>query len=107
VTTVKLARVIGNVVSSVKLDSLTGVKLMVVQVLSEAGAPRGAPQVAADAGVYAGPGDLVFLATKKEAAFPFGDLVPVDLAVAGFVDRVTVEPEPEEEPGEKPVTGNR
>lgn len=85
-----LGRVLGNVVCTVKDPALVGVKLMVVQILSESGEPRGTPEVAADAGVHAGPGDLVFLATKKEAAMPFGDLVPVDLAIAGFVDAVTV-----------------
>ena len=87
----QLGRVLGNVVASVKIETLTGVKLLVVQVLSETGEPRGTPQVAADAGIDAGPGDLVFLATKKEAAQPFADLTPVDMAVAGFVDEVTVE----------------
>ena len=86
----ELGRVLGSVVATVKDPGLQGVKLLVVQRLSETGAPRGAPQVAADAGVDAGPGDLVFLATKKEAAQPFGGQVPVDLAVAGFVDTVTV-----------------
>lgn len=86
----ELGRVIGTVVATVKDPGLVGLKLLVVQRLSEQGDPRGAPQVAADAGVDAGPGDLVFLATKKEAAKPFGDLVPLDLAVAGFVDEVTV-----------------
>ncbi|MDY0002962.1 MAG: EutN/CcmL family microcompartment protein [Polyangia bacterium] len=88
-----LGRVLGNVVCTVKDPGLKGIKLMVVQILSESGAPRGAPEVAADAGVHAGPGDLVFLATKKEAAMPFGDLVPVDLAITGFVDSVTLQRE--------------
>jgi ethanolamine utilization protein EutN len=86
-----LARVIGTVVATVKDDALKGIKLMVVQVLDEGGTPRGAPEVAADAVGYAGPGDHVFLATRKEAAFPLGDLVPVDLSIAGFVDTVTLE----------------
>jgi ethanolamine utilization protein EutN len=87
----QLARVLGQVVATVKDEALTGVKLMVVQLLSEAGEPRGTPQVAADAVGDAGPGDLVFLATRKEAAFPFGDLTPVDLGIVGFVDTVTIE----------------
>ena len=87
----QLARVIGTVVASIKEENLGGIKLMVVQPLSESGEPQGAPQVAADAVGDAGPDDLVFLATRKEAAFPFGDLVPVDLSIAGFVDKVTIE----------------
>ncbi|MFH2005493.1 MAG: EutN/CcmL family microcompartment protein [bacterium] len=87
----KLGRVIGTVVATVKIESLRGIKLMVVQLLSEDKAPLGPPQVAADAVGDAGPGDLVFLATAKEAAFPFGDLTPVDLSIAGFVDTLTLE----------------
>ncbi len=86
-----LARVIGTVVASVKADNLLGIKLMVVQVLNEDGTDRGQPEVAADAVGCAGPGDKVFLATRKEAAKPLGELVPVDLSIAGFVDVVTVE----------------
>ncbi len=85
-----LARVVGTVVATVKDESLKGIKLMVVQVLNEDGTPRGRPEVAADAVGDCGPGDHVFLATRKEAAFPLGDLVPVDLSIAGFVDKVTV-----------------
>jgi len=86
-----LARVIGTVVATVKDESLRGIKLMVVQVLNEDGSSRGEPEVAADAVGCAGRGDHVFLATRKEAAFPLGDLVPVDLSIAGFVDTVTTE----------------
>jgi microcompartment protein CcmK/EutM len=84
-----LARVIGTVVATVKDDALRGVKLLVVQLLSERGERRGDPQVAADAIGSAGPGDLVFCATKKEAAVPLGELVPVDLSIVAFVDEVT------------------
>jgi len=86
-----LARVIGTVVATIKDESLTGVKLMVVQVLNEDGSDRGGPKVAADAVGYAGPGDEVFLATAKEASKPFGELVPVDLSICGFVDTLTVQ----------------
>ena len=81
----QLARVMGQVVSTIKDPALKAVKLMVVQPLTEGGEPRGGLQVAADAVGDAGPGDLVFLATRKEAAFPFGDLVPVDLSIVGIL----------------------
>lgn len=84
-----LGRVLGQVVSTMKVESLKGIKLMVVQVLNEDGTPRGEPKVAADAVGDAGPGDVVFLVTAKEAAMPFEDMVPVDLSIAGFVDQVT------------------
>lgn len=83
-----LGKVLGQVVSTVKIETLTGVKLMVVQLMSENKEPRGAPLVAADAIGDAGPGDFVFLATKKEAAMPFPPLTPVDYSIVGFVDEV-------------------
>ncbi len=86
-----LARVIGTVVATVKDEGLKGVKLLVVQILNEDGTDRGEPKVAADAVGYAGPGDHVFCATAKEAAKPFGELVPVDLSICGHVDTVTVQ----------------
>lgn len=87
-----LGKVLGQVVSSVKVETLAGVKLMVVQIVGEDKEPRGAPVVAADAVGDAGPGDFVFLATKKEAAMPFPPLTPVDLSIVGFVDEVHSEP---------------
>ena len=86
-----IGRVIGTVVASVKVEGYQKKKLMLVQLLTEDLEPRGAPQVALDAVGDAGRGDLVFLATKKEAAQPFEGLAPVDLAIAGFVDKLTIE----------------
>ncbi len=84
-----LGRVVGRVVSTVKVESLAGVKLMLVQLIGEDGRERGRPQVAADVVGDAGVGDLVFLTAKKEAAMPLGGMVPVDLGIVGFVDEVT------------------
>jgi ethanolamine utilization protein EutN len=83
-----LGRVLGQVVSTIKVETLKGIKLMVVQIEGERGEKRGRPVVAADAIGDAGPGDHVFLALKKEAAMPFEGLVPVDLSIVGFVDEV-------------------
>lgn len=86
-----LGKVLGQVVSTVKVDTLKGVKLMIVQIMGEDGQTRGKPTIAADAIGDAGPGDFVFLATKKEAAIPFPGLTPVDLSIVGFVDEVFCE----------------
>jgi microcompartment protein CcmK/EutM len=86
-----LGTVVGQVVSTVKVETLRSIKLMVVQLQDEDGRPQGRPVVAADGVGYAGPGDHVFLAQKKEAAIPFkpiAELVPVDLSIVGFVDEV-------------------
>jgi ethanolamine utilization protein EutN len=86
---VKLARVIGTVVATVKVEGLEGIKLLVVQPLDRVGLPRGDTAVAADATAHAGPGDLVFMVASREGAQAMPELfVPVDLAITGIVDQV-------------------
>jgi ethanolamine utilization protein EutN len=82
----QLARVIGNVVSTVKNATLEGRKLMVIQVLDGDLRPVGKPLVAVDS-VGAGAGELVFWCRGKEASFPFeGSEVPTDCTIVGIVD---------------------
>jgi ethanolamine utilization protein EutN len=82
----QLARVIGNVVATVKNDSLEGRKLMVVQSLDSNLRPQGAPLVALDA-IGAGVGELVFWCRGKEASFPFRrEDTPTDCTIVGIVD---------------------
>ena len=82
----QLARVIGNVVSTVKNPTLTGRKLMIIQILNGNLIPVGKPLVAIDS-VGAGVGELVFWCRGKEASFPFeGSDVPTDCTIVGIVD---------------------
>ncbi|MEZ5308714.1 MAG: EutN/CcmL family microcompartment protein [Pyrinomonadaceae bacterium] len=82
----QLARVIGNVVSTVKNDSLAGRKFMVLQNVNEKLEPFGEPLVALDA-AGCGVGELVFWCSGKEASFPFKrDLTPTDCTIVGIVD---------------------
>jgi ethanolamine utilization protein EutN len=82
----QLARVIGNLVSSVKNVSLEGRKLMIVQTLNPDLTPKGKPLVALDS-VGAGVGELVFWCRGKEASFPFKrDDTPTDCTIVGIVD---------------------
>jgi ethanolamine utilization protein EutN len=82
----QLARVIGTVVSTVKNDSLSGRKLLVVQTLNANLEPNGKPMVAIDA-VGAGVGELVFWCRGKEASFPFKrEDTPTDCTIIGIVD---------------------
>ena len=85
----KLARVLGTVVATIKYQGLEGVKLLVVQPLDRDGEPAGAAVIAADATAQAGHGHLVFVVGSREAAqaMPI-TFVPVDLAVTGIVDEV-------------------
>lgn len=82
----QLARVIGNVVSTVKNQSLVGRKLLIIQPLSADLRPSGRPLIALDA-VGAGSGELVFWCRGKEASFPFErEDVPTDCTIVGIID---------------------
>jgi ethanolamine utilization protein EutN len=83
---VHLARVIGDVVMSVKDPNLTGIKLLLVQPLTPERQPAGRPLVAVDS-VGAGVGEEVFYVRGKEASFPFHPAEPpVDAGIVGIVD---------------------
>jgi microcompartment protein CcmK/EutM len=78
-------KVVGKVVATHKYETLEGMKLLVVQLI-ENGEPT-KKIVAADATRQAGHGDFVYLIGSKEAALLFRkNLVPVDAAIAGFID---------------------
>jgi len=82
----QIARVIGNVVSTVKNESLTGRKILIVQTLDADLRPKGKPMIALDA-IGAGVGELVFWCRGKEASFPFKrDDTPTDCTIVGIID---------------------
>jgi microcompartment protein CcmK/EutM len=86
----QLARVIGEVVSSMKDPNLVG-PLLVLQPIAASGAPAGRTLVALDS-VGAGVGEHVFFVRGREAAFPFYPAEPpIDAAVIGIVDHWDVE----------------
>src|SRR6185295_10149155 len=86
----QLARVIGDVVVTVKDQNLAGITLLVVQPLTPDHKPTGRPLVAADA-MGAGVGETVFFVRGKEASFPFYPVeAPVDAGVVGIVDSYDV-----------------
>ena len=87
----QLGRVIGDVVVTRKDETLTGLKLLVVQPLTPEREPAGRTLVAADA-VGAGVGEIVFFVRGKEASFPFYPVQPpVDASIVGIVDHWDVE----------------
>ena len=82
----ELARVIGNVIATVKVPGLEGVRLLVLQPLDEAGADVDEPLVACDA-LQAGVGDRVSWVTGREAALALPEtFVPVDATIVEIVD---------------------
>jgi ethanolamine utilization protein EutN len=86
-----LGRVIGTVVATTRSDGLDGVRFLVVQPLDKHQRDRGAPVVAADAVAMAGPGELVYFVASREAAEALPErFVPVDHAIVGLVDHVTL-----------------
>jgi microcompartment protein CcmK/EutM len=85
-----LARVVGEVVSTIKDSSLTGIKLMVLQPIAASGDAAGRTLVALDS-VGAGVGEHVFFVRGREAAFPFyPDEPPTDASIVGIVDHWTM-----------------
>lgn len=82
----QLARVIGEVVSTVKDPNLTGTTLLVIQPITASGEDAGRTLVALDS-VGAGVGENVFFVRGREAAFPFYPAEPpTDAAIVGIVD---------------------
>ncbi len=88
----QLARVLGSVVATEKVEGLEGVRFLVIQPLDKTQEPSGDTVVAADAVEMAGPGELVYFVSSREAAEALAERwVPVDHAVVGIVDQVHIE----------------
>lgn len=86
----KLARVIGTVVATRKDRSLEGAKILMIQPLTDEMEPSGEAIAAIDT-VQAGPSDLVYWITGREAALALPDtFAPVDATIVGIVDSVDV-----------------
>ncbi|MBT3241397.1 MAG: EutN/CcmL family microcompartment protein [Chloroflexi bacterium] len=89
-------RVRGTAVATVKYPDMEGMKLLVVQPLDKKLEPAGPLAVAVDV-VQAGAGDLCVMVRSREAALAMQihTFVPVDLALVGIVDELTVKPDGE------------
>jgi len=86
-----LARVIGEVVSTIKDANLVGAKLLVLQPIAASGEDTGRTLVALDS-VGAGVGETVFFVRGREAAFPFYPAEPpTDASIVGIVDHWNLE----------------
>ncbi len=87
----KLGRVTGTVVATERYQGLEGVKFLIVQPLDEGQEPVGRPVIAADGVAMAGPGELVYFVGSREAAQAMPEpFVPVDHAIVGIVDEVSL-----------------
>jgi len=86
----QLARVVGEVVATIKDAHLSGITLLVVQPVAASGEDAGRALVALDS-IGAGVGEHVFFVRGREAAFPFYPAEPpADATVIGIVDYWTV-----------------
>lgn len=86
----QMARVIGDVVATLKDANFNGIKLMLVQPIDAAGQDVGRALVAVDS-VGAGVGETVFFVRGKEASFPWHPTeVPADAGIVGIVDHYSV-----------------
>jgi ethanolamine utilization protein EutN len=84
----KLGRVIGTLVASVKVEGMRGLKMLIVRPLTADLEIEGEPFVATDASAQAGSGDLVTYESSREAALLHDPwFVPVDHAIVGIVDQ--------------------
>ena len=84
----QLARVLGEVVATVKDSNLVGSTLLVLQPMAADGSPAGRTLVALDS-VGAGVGEHVFFVRGREAAFPFYPAEPpTDATIVGIIDQL-------------------
>jgi microcompartment protein CcmK/EutM len=82
----QLARVIGDVVATIKDANLASTTMLILQPITASGEDVGRTLVALDS-VGAGVGEHVFFVRGREAAFPFYPAEPpTDACVIGIVD---------------------
>ena len=85
-----LARVVGNVVATVKNSSLDGKKILIIQPIDKRGKDQGNKMLALDS-VGAGAGETVYCCKGREASFPWlPDEVPTETSIVAIVDRINV-----------------
>ena len=85
-----LGRVIGTVVSTSKNENLIGMKLLIVEKLTERLERDGTTEIAVDS-VGAGTGEIVIVCKGSSARYVFGNgSAPIDTSIVGIVDTVEV-----------------
>jgi microcompartment protein CcmK/EutM len=91
---VQIGRVIGTLVATQKHRKLDSAKLLLVQPLTLDNRPRGTPVLTIDS-VGAGVGEKVLYVIEGRAAGAAlrRKAAPVDAAIVGIIDRVTIDDE--------------
>ncbi len=88
----KIARVVGNVVSTVKDELFTAKKLVIIEWIDDKLQKKGSRIIAFDA-AGAGVGDIVLVNSEGDAAklmFDDNDMIG-DLTVCGVLDSITID----------------
>ncbi|MBI9067926.1 MAG: EutN/CcmL family microcompartment protein [Salinivirgaceae bacterium] len=87
----KFGKVLGRVVSTVKVESFEGLKLLLVQPINEKKENTGDPIVAVDT-IQCGIGEFVYYETSREAAQVIeSKMNPCDTAIMGIIDEMMLE----------------
>jgi len=85
-----LAKVVGNVVSTVKDPQLAAKKILIVQPIDKTGKNIGQKLIALDS-VGAGAGETVYYCRGREASFPWHpNEVPTDATIVAIVDTINL-----------------
>ncbi|TDI99507.1 MAG: ethanolamine utilization protein EutN [Caldithrix sp.] len=85
-----LAKVIGTIWATVKDENLVGAKMQIIQPLNHDEKKIGDPIVAVDT-IGAGPGEIVYYTTAREATIPYPTrIAPIDASIIGIVDRIDI-----------------
>lgn len=83
-----LARVIGNVVATVKDPAFGGKKILIVQPIDKSGKDRGGKIVALDS-VGAGAGETVYCCRGREASYAwYPTEIPTETTIVAIVDAI-------------------
>ncbi len=88
----KIAKVVGNVVSTIKDDKYYGHKLMIIEFIDLSGKPLGPRQIAFDC-ADAGTGDIVLVNVDGGAAKMFfnDEHLIADWTICGVIDHYAVD----------------
>jgi microcompartment protein CcmK/EutM len=82
----RIARIIGSTISTIKDEAIRGRKLLIVQPADVQGKAAGEPYVAVDT-VSAGTGDLVLVTEYSSARYTsFTKDLPIDAVIVGVID---------------------
>lgn len=89
----KFGKIIGRVVSTKKVESFEGIKLMLLQPVDEHKQETGSPIVVVDT-LQSGIGEFVYYETSREASRVIEkEMNPCDSAVMGIIDETHIKEE--------------